>query len=173
MDYYDVAFDACRIDGGMERSLGFKRIFAVNRDLRLTDVDDPKAKGSVEGVIIGANKRKLLAFARGGVRAAIVSDSRIDKKLMEQMADSGIVLCMPMSAITASAGLERTKTIYMMSSLFAHARKSGIHVSFVTLAGSSLYLASSAQLIELATLVGADEQYARYSISEINRQLVE
>lgn len=173
MDYYDVVLDVCNIDEGLGRRLGFKRIFAANKDLKLTDVDNPKVESAIDGIIIGANKKKLFAYARGGVRAVIILDSRIDKKLMEQISGNGIVLCMPLSVITSSCGLERSRSIYLMNRLFAYAKKSKIHVSFVTLASSNIYLASSAQLIELAMLVGADEPYARYSISNINKGLVE
>ena len=172
MDYYDIVLNTCKIEDGLESRLGFKKMFMTGRDVGLFEVDSPKVKNAAGGIIIGANKGKLFACARGEVKAVVISDSRIDKKLIEWMAGNGIVLCMPMSAITASFGIDRAKIIYLMEKLFSYAKKSGVHVSFVTLAGSNLYLSSIEQLVELAKLVGADEQYARYSIGSINRTLI-
>lgn len=172
MEYYDVVSGSCGTDDGMARRLGFKKIFKTGTDVRLTDLDDPKNKGADSGIITGSDKGRLLACAKGDVRAVIVSDSRIDKKLMAQMSENGIALCIPVSAITSSYGLARSRTIYLMNNLFSYARKSGIEVAFVTLAGSKIHTASVMQLIELAMLVGADEAYARDSISRTNKDMI-
>ena len=163
--------DSCGIDDKFAQRLGFKKIFAAGKAIKLTNIDDPKTKGASNGIVMGADKPRLLGCARGDVKALIISDSRIDKKLMEQMANNGIVLCIPLGTLTSSYGLGRQKMIYLTSRLFAYARKSKIEVSFITLAKSQMYQASSAQIIALAMLLGADEQYARHSISTVTKGL--
>jgi hypothetical protein len=173
VDYYDIVMDSCSVDEKLAQRLGFKRIFRTGGDVKLTNLDDPKNRGASSDIIMGSEKGRLLACAKGDVSAVIVSDSRIDKKLMAQMSENGIALCMPLSAITSGYGLARSKTIYMMGNLFAYARKSKIDVAFVTLANSKTQMASTMQLIELAMLVGADEACARDSISRVNKGLME
>ena len=163
--------DSCVIDGQLAQRLGFKRIFTAGKEMKLTNIDDPKVKGVSGGIIAGADKAKLLNCARGDVKAIIVTDSRIDKKLIEHMANNDLVLCIPLSSITSSYGLGRQRTIYLTKKLFTYARKSKIEVSFITLARSPMYQTSSAQLIALAMLLGADEQYARRSISAVTKGL--
>ena len=173
MDYYDIVMDSCSIDEKLVQRLGFKKIFSVGKDVKLANLNDPKIKGASGGIIMGEDKNKLFACARGDVKAVIVTDFRIDKKLMAHMAENDIMLCIPVSAITFSYGLSRSRAIFMLNTLFTYARKSGIEVSFITLAQSEMYMASAMQLIELAMLVGADEKYARHSISEVNKGLME
>ncbi len=92
---------------------------------------------------------------------------------MEKMKESDIALCLPTSFITCSYGLQRSRTIYLMSKLFAHAKSIKLDVSFATLAMNNMHLCSYIQLMELAKLLGADEEYAKRSMSETNRMLVE
>ncbi len=173
MDYYDIVMDSCSIDEKLSQRLGYKKIFSMGKDIKLANLNDPKVRGASAGIIMGEDKNKLLTFARGDVKAVIVTDFRIDKKLMAHMAENDIVLCIPVSAITFNYGLSRSRAIYMLNTLFTYARKSDIEVSFITQASSEMYLASEMQLIELAMLVGADEKYARHSISEVNKGLME
>jgi RNase P/RNase MRP subunit p30 len=173
MEYYDLVSGSCGTDEGMAHRLGFKKIFKAGTDIRLTNLDEPKSRGADSGIIMSSDKARLLACAKGDVRAVIISDSRIDKKLIAQMSENDIALCIPVSAITSGYGLARSKTTYMMGNLFTYAKKSKIDIAFVTLAGSRMQMASAMQLIELAMLVGADEAYARDSISRVNKGLME
>jgi hypothetical protein len=56
----------------------------------------------------------------------------------------------------------------MVSKLFEYAKKSKIDVMFVTLARSNAFLCSCMQLVEIAKLIGAEEEYAKRSISSAN-----
>ena len=117
----------------------------------------------------GTDKKLLEEASKGGARALIIEDMRTDRSLIETMAKKGTALCMPVGAITSKEGIERSRAIFMMSGLFSYAKHRGLHVGFVSLAQSKTGLCSSMQLVELARLVGADEQYAKYSISTVNR----
>ena len=110
---------------------------------------------------------------KNGASAVAITDSYIDRKLMDTIKENKCILCMPLGTITASYGVERARNIYRMRKLFADARKRGIEVCFISMAKTPQFLNSYMQLIELAKLLGADERYARYSISEITKALVE
>ena len=173
MNFYDIAADSCTVDGAFEKRLGFKKIFVINRDVAAVGHGDENRQISEKSIAFGKAKEQLLALVKNGATAVAITDSYIDRKLMEAIKDSKCVLCLPMSTITASYGVERSRNIYRMRKLFADARKRGIDVCFASMAKTPAYLNSYMQLIELAKLVGADERYARYSISEITKSLVE
>lgn len=121
---------------------------------------------------MGTEKSNLSSVLNMSPKAVAFPDSKIDKKALEQMRDRGITLCLPTSVITDSYGLQRSRNIYMMGKLFTYARSIKLDAAFVTLAKSNAHLCSYMQLIELAKLVGADEEYARRSIGQINKSLV-
>lgn len=169
LDYYDIAYDSCSVDSALEKRLGYKKIFIANKDIKV--IED--TKGNVEdNIIVNSNRLNALAVLSQSPNAVILSDLRIDKKLMEQMLEKEIAICLPMYMITGNSGMNRSKTLYMMSKLLDYAMSLELDVSFITLAKSSSNLCSYMQLIELAKLLGADEQYARKSVSEINSSLV-
>ena len=61
----------------------------------------------------------------------------------------------------------------MMGKLLDYSLGIKLEVCFATFAKSNLNLCSYMQLIELAKLLGADEDYARKSISSVTKSLVE
>ena len=130
-------------------------------------------KDIVDGIAFGKEANQLLNLVKHGARAVAITDSYIDKQLMNEIKDRDCVLLMPMSAITASYGLQRAHNIYKMAKLFAYARKMKIEVCFASTAKTPLHLNSYIQLIELAKLVGAEEAYARYSLNKVTKSIVE
>jgi RNase P/RNase MRP subunit p30 len=167
--YYDIALQSCNIGAALESSLGFKRIFRAGKDVALMSAGK---KGNFRNAIVsGTNKEMLAEASRTGARALVIEDMRIDRSLMDTMVKKGTLLCMPMRAITSREGLDRSKEIFLMRGMFDYAKHRGMHVAFVSLAASCPELCSSMQLIEFARLLGADEQYARYSISTVNREI--
>lgn len=171
LDYYDVAYDSCNISKETESALGYKRIFLANRDIKVTG-DAHGGSEIVGSIFLDSGRKDIFAMLKMDPRAIVFMDMRINKKAMEQMNEKGIALCMPVSAITSSYGLSRSRTLYMMGKMFTHAKSIKLDVAFVTLARSTAHLCSYMQLVELARMLGADEDYARESISGINRSLV-
>jgi RNase P/RNase MRP subunit p30 len=104
--------------------------------------------------------------------AIVFSNLRLDKKAMENMREQDVALCIPLSTITSTYSLQRSKTLYWMNRLFRYAKSIRLNVSFATLARSSTHLCSCIQLVELAKLLDEDEKYIKYCISETNRSLV-
>ncbi len=169
MECYDLVSETCEFDEQFAKRLGFKKIFAINKDIKA--VGHGSESSNVDGIAFGKDKAQLFALVRHGARFIAITDSYIDKKLMHGIKENKTVLCMPMSIITASYGPERARNTYRMKKLFDAARKMGIEVAFVSMAKTKDYMNSYMQLIELARLVGADERYARYSIGEVNKKI--
>ncbi len=170
MEFYDIALQSCGLSAGQEAALGFKKIFLAGKDVALLGAGQ---KGEFSGAIVsGTNKRQLAEEARRGARALIIEDMRIDKSLMDTMAKKGTLLCMPLSGMMLQEGLERAVMVFLMRGLYSYARRRGLHVGFVSMAPSWMELCSGMQLVELARLICADEQYARYSVSAVNKAMV-
>lgn len=155
----------------MESALGYKRIFVANKDVRIVDDNSPKANAE-NAIFLDSGKGRVFQALSAGASAIAFTDMRINKKALEQMQENDVALCMPISALTSSYGFQRSRSLHMMGMLMQHAIKMEIEVSFVTLASNNANLCSAIQLIEIARLMGCDEEYARKSISGINRSLV-
>lgn len=172
MNFYDIAADSCAFDSALEKRLGFKKIYIINKDIAAVGHGDENRQVTGRSIAFGKAEEQLLALVKNGAAAVSITDSYIDRKLMEAIRENKCLICLPMSAITASYGVERSRNIYKMKRLFAEARRRGIDVCFASMAKTPANLNSYMQLVELAKLVGADERYARHSISEITKALV-
>jgi RNase P/RNase MRP subunit p30 len=132
----------------------------------------PGAKGIEGSICVGPAGEPLNAAAKQSPRAVIVSDARIDRKLLDTVKSKSVILCVPFDKILGSVGLRRSSTIYLTSRLAQYAIKRGIRVSFISMAGSEEMLCSPVQLIELAKLLGVKEDYAREAVTVTNAELI-
>ncbi len=171
MDFYDIVSATCTFDDAFAKRLGFKKVFIINKDIPAAGHGGENKKGLHGSIAFGKEASQLMSLVKNGASAVAITDSYIDKKLLETMADNKCVLCMPMSIITSSYGIERSRNVYRMSKLFAYARKKGIEVCFVSMAKTPEHMNSYMQLMELAKLVGADEKYAKQEMGRIEKWL--
>jgi len=171
LDYFDIAYDTCRIDSGLEKRLGYKRILIAQKDLKI--IDNGNKKDEIEGnIFINGREENLVGILNMNPCAIIFSDSKINKKALEQMKERDTTLCIPLGTIISSYGLQRSKNLYLTSKLLDYALGMKIDVSFATFAKSNTQLCSYMQVIEIAKLLGATEEYARNSLNKINPSLV-
>ncbi|MGI0133873.1 MAG: hypothetical protein ACREBW_02800 [Candidatus Micrarchaeaceae archaeon] len=173
MDFYDIVMPSCEFDNWFAQRLGFRKIFVCGKDIELANADKTTSFPEKDFIAVGANKNNLLVAARAGASAVVITDSRIDRKLMEELREQKTALIIPTSLVTSSYSLERPKRLYMLSRLHSHARKLGIDVGFATMAESRSNMCSYIQLIEMAKLIGADGHQARHGIGEVNRSVVD
>ncbi len=171
MHYYDLVFETCDISEHLERKLGFEKIIVANHGIDVVDLDTRNFDGKKNIVGIGKNPNRLSSAVKSGISAVSLAEPTIDKGLIAAMEDNGCILCIGLSDIMSYYGMKRTRLIYKMNKLFEYSRKK-VGVSFVTLAKSNSMMCSYMQMIELAKMIGADESYARKSISEINEKLL-
>ncbi len=171
MNFYDIVSETCTFDADFAKRLGFKQIFKLRKEIRPVGHGYEQEKIVDNSMAFGRDKNQLISLVKNGATAVAITDSYIDKKLMDTIKQESCILCIPTCIITASYGVERSRNIYKMSRLFAYAKKQGIDVCFASIATSKAHVNSYMQLIELAKLIGADEKYARYSISEITKSI--
>lgn len=163
----------CEFDESFAKRLGFKKIFTLNKEVRSVGHGNENDRNLERSIAFGKEKNQLLALVKHGAKAVAITDFYIDKKLMDTIKDNGCVLCIPLSIITSSYGVERSRNIARAKRLCGHARKMGIDIAFVSMAKSQLYMNSYMQIIELAKLLGIDDRYARHSVSEITRTIAD
>ncbi len=166
MDFYDIVYPFSMPDGFPE-SLGYRRIFAIGKDVKASD----GLKGLENGIFIAKENSNVMAAIGLRPRAIVFEDMRINKKALEMMEDRGIALCIPLSSITSLYGLRRSRALYMTAKLLRHSAKIGIDVSIASFARSREYMCSPIQIIAIAKALGIDEEYARRCISETNRKV--
>jgi hypothetical protein len=172
LPYYDIVFESCTIDKQLEDKLGFGKIGVIPRDIGFAELDK-HALGNERKVIATGPAGKLISAVNSGVPAVCIANADVEKDLIAAMSDNGTVLCVPLSEMMGLYGLKRSRLFFKMGKLFTYARKHDVEVSFVTLARSRSMMCSNMQVLELAKLVGATEDYARKSINEVNKGLVE
>ncbi|MCL4403130.1 MAG: hypothetical protein M1500_03050 [Candidatus Marsarchaeota archaeon] len=174
MHFYDIVLNSCDVSKDLTAKLGFTSVGRAGSDIGIIDANAQHViKESIgKAIAFGSDEGKLSALVRKGVAAVHIDGYKIDRKLMEEIAANDCILCIDTKSITNSYGTRRTKALYRASRLFKLAKKRKIRVSFATMAASVDEMLSKIQIIEIAKLIGADEQYARYSISEINGYLV-
>lgn len=170
MEYYDIAAHTCLVDPLLEKRLGFKRILLSGTDLQIEHVDQKVGRFGVQ-IAYGANKKALFEHSRNGTRALAISDFEIDFKLLESMADNKTILCISLDNIVGLRDAALTRAIYRASKLVHRAKKYRLEISIASMAQTQNYLCSYMQLIELGKLLGLEEQYARHSLSDVNKQL--
>jgi hypothetical protein len=172
LKYYDLVSGSCEVSADFAKRLGFERVFRAGVDIKLVDSDSEKGTSCDNCIAYGTDKKRLTAFAGSGARGVAIKDMRADGKLLSVMSENNCILCIPTTVFTSRSGIERSKLFYRAGILLDTARKKHIRVSFISIADSKLHVCSYMQLIEIAKLVGADEQFARNSISTVNGELL-
>ncbi|MCL5115031.1 MAG: hypothetical protein M1528_00630 [Candidatus Marsarchaeota archaeon] len=170
--YYDLVFGSCDIDSELPGRLGFKKIGIVDEDIQVVDVSGGKKANSTDAIAVGPAGAALIGEASRGVKSILIKDYSLDNSLVAAIAENNTILVMPVSDLMKVSGIKRSRLMFKMQRLVESAKKHKIQVAFVTMADSRGNMCSYMQLIELSKLIGADGDYARRSVSETNRVLV-
>ncbi len=168
LEFFDIAHAGVADDAAC-KALGFGRILAMEKDISVSRLASDKIEDSI---FIGRGDALQIA-AKRRPKAICITDFRIDRSLIAAMRDREIALCIGFNDIISSVGLRRQAMLYMSSRLFDYARKKDVEVAFASMANSKVMLLSYVQLIELAKLIGADDAYARRSLSMVTPGLIE
>ncbi len=148
---------------GLEKVLGFDKIFISEKDI---DISSNKSK-------IGLSSDKnIIRIVRSGGIGVIFDNYRIEGKLIAEMKANDSVAYIPLYKITESYRLYRSREIYKASKLIKYLKRKRISIGFITFTESVEGMCSYMQIMELAKLIGADEDMAKKGISEINEKLI-
>ncbi|MGC8649281.1 MAG: hypothetical protein ACP5UN_03650 [Candidatus Micrarchaeia archaeon] len=168
MDFYDIVYDF-DFDDKLIRKLNFKKVFILGKDITFSN----SRSDSRKDIGISSDIKTLEYFIQNRFNAVLIDDYTINKKIIAEIKEKNIILCFSLSSIMNVYGFERSKIIYKMSKLFDYAKSKRINLCFASFAQKPSHLASVMQLIELAKLIGADERYLRYCLSETLKNLVD
>lgn len=148
---------------GFEKVLGFDRIFISEKDI---DISSNRSK-------IGLSSDKnIIRIVRSGGIGVIFDNYRIEGRLIAEMKANDSVAYIPLYKITESYRLYRSREIYKASKLIKYLKRKRINIGFITFSESVEGMCSYIQIMELAKLIGADEDMAKKGISEINEKLI-
>ncbi|MGC8568132.1 MAG: hypothetical protein ACP5RP_02995 [Candidatus Micrarchaeia archaeon] len=158
MKYYDIVL--CDVPPTLHKRLGFAFMYNASKLV--------SRAAHANAVIVSNDPSILEKGVLGGAKGVVPEGFRFSRKLLSLMEERSAILYIPFSLMLANGGFKLSSNLRHASQLFYYARKKNIHVGFASFAQSQEQLLSSIQIIKLAVLIGSSEQYARYSMSEIN-----
>jgi hypothetical protein len=171
LEYYDIVRSSCNFDEKLCMKLGFKGIAKAPGDISITDAASGRIVRGERNIVYGSGNL-LIGAVKKGAGAVWITDYLLDKKLLDVISDNSIPLVFPLSDIIFAKGLQRPRLMAKMSVLLKYSKKLGLGISFITLADSQKNMCSYMQLIEIAKLLGADDELARTGLSEINKRIL-
>ncbi|MGC8586694.1 MAG: hypothetical protein ACP5K9_00150 [Candidatus Micrarchaeia archaeon] len=150
--------------------LGFRRIFgpgeiAVARKLEGTGSETP-------GILVTSDSRLISKAARlEGIIGVVFEDLAIRKMLMSELRDYDKFLVFSPMQVVLQDRAEATHRIRRARELFRNAEHIGVKTAIASLAQSIYDVYSSAQLAEIAKLIGASEEGAKRMLNEMGEML--
>ncbi len=157
LKYYDIAFKDAIVDG-----IGFEKVFAIP-DLPAINADSTSKKGSA-AIYYGKGKN-LMQHARNAI-AIVPTDFEVSNLLLARLAEHNTILCMPISEILKSNGMQQQYLLHLASIAVKMAKRKKARLSVISFAESRLYVCSPIQLVAMASLLGIKEEDARLMLNK-------
>jgi RNase P/RNase MRP subunit p30 len=172
MQYFDMV--ALKDTAGLEalgRRLGYRKIFLVGRDFalagRLKDLN-PNRKALVRG----KDEEVLLkAIKESSVVGVVFEDSRPSGKFLDSLNNYEKLLVIPVAPLMCPDQESRLRSLHKTRELLRSAMMSRAEVALATLAEDKACMASSAQMLEIARLIGAGDAAAKEMLGKAGRFL--
>ncbi|MCL4381937.1 hypothetical protein M1614_03090 [Candidatus Marsarchaeota archaeon] len=155
MKYYDILFDCVQ----REKLAGFEKIFKISENNNK--------------IFFGSGDEAIIHAIRHGALAVAITNFYINRKIIAEIKEYEATLCIPFSIILEKKGFERTGLLYKATVLAKFALNNKIELSIGSFAHSEQFLNSPLQLIELSKIIKIREEYAKYSLSEVNKRIGE
>ncbi len=163
LKYYDIAFKDAIVEG-----IGFDKVFAIP-DLPAINADsNSNAKKGSAAIYYGKGKN-LMQHARNAI-AIVPTDFEVSNLLLARLAEHNTILCMPISEILKSNGMQQQYLLHLASIAVKMAKRKKARLSVISFAESKLYACSPIQLVAMAGLLGIKEDEARLMLSK-NREI--
>ncbi|MEM3181432.1 MAG: hypothetical protein QW091_01770 [Candidatus Micrarchaeaceae archaeon] len=159
MAFFDIA--NFEVSAEVAKLLGFKRI------LKTSDV----CSGGNALIVRGVKELSLSAVRRHasptslGIESALASHSRIEESALHYLAERGKLLVINAGSLTFANTEQLPVLVRRGRWLYAHSAHVGLPIAIATFAESKSALLSSAQLLRIATLFGADFSTAKQMLS--------
>lgn len=149
MRYFDIVkFEP---DKSLCSRLGYKNVYSVGKDIQ---VSERPLKYEVPQIVISNDQGILIGALRdGGVVGIIFKDNELNKKIIEKAAELRKTIFIPLTGIVGTGAAERKQNIQKVRKIIfaAHALKANARI--ISLAESKEYLLSTAQMLEIESLL--------------------
>lgn len=157
-------FDVVRMEGVDAGWLGYKKIFAPG-DIKIVGTHS-KPEGQ-QCIMEGQSKDMFKRIRDGSIIGLSVSDLFLDKKLIEMAKHEQKIIVFRSTILTNADKNERIRAINRMKGILAYCVHSGAKTAIATFAEREEDLLSSLQQLEIAMLIGADEERAKAMLSSL------
>lgn len=170
MHYFDIVAlkDTAGLDA-LAKRLGYKKIFSAGSDFTLAS----EAKGidpNCKAIVRSKNGEMLLrAIRENAVVGVVIEDVKPSGKFLEGLRSHEKVLVIPAAPLMCPDLESRARSLHRAKELLRSAIMSRVDVALATLAADRACMASSAQMLEIAGLIGANVTAAKAMLSAMGR----
>lgn len=165
MQYFDIVRNDV-VDQEMAKRLGYKRILAIGKDLDL--LQNLGGTPKREAVVISKDPGTLIRATRENRIVGIMFEgNEIVAKAMMAAKDNEKTVILSIEGLNGGGTGLRLSTIYKLRKMLAELTKARVKVAIVTMADRKEMLLSSAQMVQVAKFLGANDQQARQMVSAL------
>jgi hypothetical protein len=172
MQFFDIVALKEEIDlEQLAVRFGYRKIFLLGKDVEL--VSDVKRLDEEGSFIVksGNNETLSKAVRSNNVIGVIVDDSKVSGKFIEELRTHEKLLFVPVAPLICPARESRLRSLFWAKGILRTALMGKAGVSLVTLAAEKECLLSSAQMLEIAKLLGANDKVAGEMLSALGGPL--
>ncbi|MDE1825194.1 MAG: hypothetical protein KGH61_00725 [Candidatus Micrarchaeota archaeon] len=168
MQYIDITNSPERFEQKLAKRLGFSRFVNANDQIIIADRAGPGAKPLL---IQTTNPNLIFAMIKSPKAIGILSNGEeVEQRVLNKLKENGKLVVFNAYYLTVGQR-DRVSKIHRLKKLFRMAGKSKTRMGIVSLAPNQDYLLSSAQLLEIAKLITADDHQAKLMLSNIGETL--
>ncbi len=150
LKYYDLSY-LSNIDEGLEKRLGYKKIFVIGKDVHLVNSQKP-----VEGkTIVKSKDPKNIASALkdNNTIGVLFDDNVLLKKAIEAAGDNDKLVILSLSDVVGKGPLQASRNMGRIRTIISFAKRFNADISIVTLAARKADLTSTMQATAFSELL--------------------
>ncbi|BCS90689.1 MAG: hypothetical protein ARM1_0146 [Candidatus Micrarchaeota archaeon] len=169
MVYFDIIFDIDdKAFDKISKLLGLS-FYRLNKDIYLYNKAEPDNKSHIAFV---DKPHQIKSLSKRGIRIFVINNPDSPRKIVKYALEEDALLFIPISNILDDKIVNTIKIARKYEVLYNYALKERVHVSIASFASSIDKLLSREQIISIARFIGYSEDYARYCLTEINREII-
>ncbi len=156
MKYFDIA--GYKVDPSLAKRLGYAKIFP-NDEISL---ETKPINRKTQYILYSSDPSQVHRALKDPLCLGLaLHDNTLVKKSIEQLNDNEKCLFLITSKLIGSESGSSLRSFGRARQLLASARRSGAKVALVTMANDAADLLSPLQMLGIAKLLGADDEYAK------------
>ena len=158
MQVFDITALPGPVDGKLAKRLGFQRILNEGNDIEILEFAGEPSKPFL---IASGDPNVVYKLIRSNNAVGLlVEGGEIDSRMVAKIKDSGKLIVFDANYIIMGQQ-DRASRVHRLRKVFRFAHNAKMGTAIISLAQSSHYLLSSAQLMEIAKLITNDDREAK------------